>query len=181
EDLGDAVVARIDLVDPTRQGGALADDPYGHGTHVAGIIAGRRVPAPGGGWLGGLAPDARLVSLRVLDHKGAGRSSDVIAAIEWCVRHRSEYGIRVVNLSLGQPVADPAADDPLDRAGERAGRWGLVVVPAAGNAGMIGSGYGMISSPANDPLSLAVGALDDRGTMSRLDDEAAVYSSRGPT
>ena len=171
--LGDAVVESVDFVDPTRQGGDLSQDPYGHGTHVAGIIAGR--------FSGGVAPAAHLVSLRVLDHKGGGRSSDVIAALEWCIAHQFDWNLRVVNLSLGQPVAEAAADDPLAQAVESAWRSGLVVVTAAGNAGMLGSGYGMISSPANDPLVIAVGALDDRGTPERRDDEAAAFSSKGPT
>lgn len=182
EDINDAVVARVDFVDPTRNGSELAKDPYGHGTHVAGIIAGRAVPSPNGdGFFGGLAPGAHLISLRVLDHKGSGKSSDVIAALEWCEEHQAEFGIRVVNLSLGQAIAEPFADDPLDQAVERAWRAGLVVVSAAGNAGMIGNGYGTISSPANDPLVIAVGALDDRGTVDRRDDETALFSSRGPT
>jgi len=168
EDLGDAVALRLDFVDPSRRGSDLTEDPYGHGTHVAGIVS-------------ALAPGARLVSLRVLDHKGAGKSSDVIAALDWCVQHQADFGLRVVNLSLGQAVAEASADDPLNQAVERAWRSGLVVVTAAGNAGLLGSGYGMISSPANDPLVIAVGALDDHGTVSADDDDAAPFSSKGPT
>ncbi|HZI92748.1 MAG TPA: S8 family peptidase [Patescibacteria group bacterium] len=182
EDLGSAVVATVDFVDPTRAGNDLTQDPYGHGTHVAGIIAGRPVHSSDrDGSFGGVAPGSHLISLRVLDHKGAGMSSDVIAALAWCVQHKDEYGIRVVNMSLGQPVADPSSDDPLDQAVEIAWRAGLVVVTAGGNAGLLGSGYGMISSPANDPLVIAVGALDDRGTPDRRDDQTAAFSSKGPT
>ncbi|HEY3175790.1 MAG TPA: S8 family peptidase [Candidatus Polarisedimenticolia bacterium] len=183
EDLPAGVVrASVDFIDPTRQGSDLAADPYGHGTHVAGIIAGRSVASPvePGGYLGGMAPGAHLVSLRVLDHKGMGRTSDVIAALQWCMEHRREFALGVVNLSLGQPIDEPAGTDPLAQAVERAWRAGLVVVASAGNAGLTGTGYGTIASPANDPLVIAVGALDDRNTAGRGDDEVAPFSSRGP-
>lgn len=184
EDLGrGAVRASVDFVDPTRRGSDLTADPYGHGTHVAGIIAGKPVPSPleSGGYFGGMAPDAHLVSLRVLDHRGMGRTSDVIAALQWCVEHRDEFALRVINLSLGQPINEPAETDPLAQAVERAWRAGLVVIASAGNAGLTGTGYGTIASPANDPLIVAVGALDDRNTAGRRDDVVAAFSSRGPS
>jgi serine protease AprX len=183
EDLGpDGIVATVDFVDSRRSGSPMTADPYGHGTHIAGIIAGRPLASPlGGGFFGGIASGSRLVSLRVLDHRGLGKSSDVIAALAWCVQHRSEYGIRIVNLSLGQPVAEPAALDPLAQAVEKAWQAGLVVVASAGNSGMVATGYGMISSPGNDPRIITAGALDDHDTAMTRDDAVAGFSSRGPT
>ena len=184
EDLSDdRLLASIDFVDPTRAGGPQSSDPYGHGTHVAGTIAGRIVQTslPDGGVLGGIAPDASLVSLRVLDHRGQGKTSDVIAALDWCLLNQSAYGIRVVNLSLGQPVAEPSTTDPLAIAVERVWRAGIVVVAAAGNSGLVAGGYGAVSSPGNDPEVITVGALDDFGTIDRRDDIVAGYSSRGPS
>ncbi len=174
-----SVTARLDFVSP-RAGQSpeqsQLQDPYGHGTHVAGIIA-ARAEEP----FGGMAPGAHLVSLRVLDSRGRGTTSDVIAALDWCIANADAHALRVVNLSLGQPAAEPADEDPLAQAVERAWRAGLVVVVSAGNAGGVGSGYGTISSPGHDPLVITVGALDDHGTASRGDDDVAAFSSRGPT
>ncbi len=184
EDLGGGTLrASIDFLDPPRHGNTQTEDPYGHGTHIAGIIAGAPVPSPldEGHYFGGLAPDAGLISLRVLNHKGLGNASDVIAALEWCIEHRDEHGIRVVNLSLGQPVLEPAESDPLAQAVERTWEAGLVVVVSTGNRGLAGSGYGTVLSPGNDPLIITVGALDDRGTPDIRDDAVAEFSSKGPT
>jgi serine protease AprX len=180
ENLAGAVRARLDFVS-TVDGHAsnvspALQDPYGHGTHVAGLIAGR----PSGSF-SGLAPGAHIVSLRVLDERGQGQTSDVIAALDWCINHAQAYGLRVVNISLGQPVGEPSSSDPLAQAVERAWRAGLVVVASSGNAGMLGSGFGTVSSPGNDPLALTVGAVDDAGTARRSDDSIAFFSSRGPT
>ncbi len=184
EDLGpDRVAASIDFIDPRRRGGDLSADPFGHGTHIAGIIAGRPATSPVSteSVLGGIAPGARLISLRVLDHRGMGRASDVIAALSWCVENRGRHGIRVVNLSLGQPVSEPAATDPLVLAVERAWEAGLVVVASAGNNGLLANGYGTVSSPGNSARALTVGAADDRNTAMVDDDAVAGFSSRGPS
>ena len=101
-------------------------DAYGHGTHVAGLIGSRFV---------GVAPGIRLVGLRVLDQKGQGRTSDVLRAIEFATANRRALGIRAINLSLGHPVFEPAATDPLVQAVEKAVRAGLVVIAASGNFG----------------------------------------------
>ncbi len=159
-------------------------DRFGHGTHVAGIIAGGRVSTPDGLDYRGIAYGANLVNLRVLDANGAGSVADVIEAIDWAVSHRDQYRIRIINLSLGAPVLQPYADDPLCEAVERAARAGLVVVAAAGNYGRTVEGQtvlGSITSPANSPHAIAVGALDTHGTADRSDDTLAPYSSRGPT
>src|SRR5205823_13171395 len=154
---------------------------YGHGTHVAAIIAGEGSIDSG---YGGIAPGASLLNLRVLGDDGSGDASDVIEAIDWTVEHRREYDVRVINLSLGAPVLQPYRDDPLCEAVERAVRKGLVVVAAAGNYGQTADGRsinGFITSPGNSPYALTVGALDAHGTPQRSDDTLAAYSSKGPT
>ena len=122
----------------------LADDPspadeYGHGTHVAGIIAGARTSTTSL-YPSGIAPGVQLINIRVLGDNGAGFTSDVIAGIDWAVANRSRYNIRVINLSLGHPVMEPAATDPLCEAVRRAVNAGIVVVAAAGNAGQTDGG-----------------------------------------
>jgi serine protease AprX len=175
------IVAWTDLVDPNR---TSPTDPFGHGTHVAGIIAAdlEEIRDPGGrvATYGGVAPQADLVSVRVLDRDGEGRTSDLIAGIDWVVDHASALGIRVLNLSLGHAVHEPAATDPLVRACERAWDAGLLVVVSAGNGGREGNGYGTITSPGNSERVLTVGALNDGGTWGRSDDVPTSYSSRGP-
>ena len=164
--------------------GGDGGDRFGHGTHVAGIIAGARVSTPDGLDYRGIAYGANLVNLRVLDASGAGTVADVVEAIDWAVAHREQYRIRIINLSLGAPVLQPAADDPLCEAVERATRAGMVVVTAAGNYGRTVDGktvLGSITSPANSPHAIAVGAIDTHGTPERSDDTIAAYSSRGPT
>ena len=108
-------------------------DEYGHGTHVAGLIGSSG--ASSNGKFAGVAPGVKLLALRVLDRKGAGRTSDVIAALEFAVANKERFGIRIVNLSLGHPIYESAASDPLVQAVEAAVRAGLVVVTAAGNYG----------------------------------------------
>ncbi len=169
------VVAAVDFTDS--RGGA--QDDYGHGTHVAGIIAASRDSG-----YAGVAPDAHLVSLKVLKGDGSGDTSDVIAAIDWAVKNRFRYNLRVMNLSLGHPVFESYRDDPLCQAVERAVNAGMVVVAAAGNFGKTADGkavVGGIVSPGNSPSALTVGASNSRGTAQRSDDVMATYSSRGPT
>ena len=166
--------------------GGRADTPsdgYGHGTHVAGVIAGN-------GDLSqkrhrGVAPKARLFALKVLDESGAGNTSDVISAIEFVIANKARLGIDIINLSLGHPIYEPAETDPLVQAVEAAARAGIVVVASAGNHGTApGSdapGYAGIVSPANAPSAIAVGAVKTFDTTARSDDRIAPYSSRGPS
>ena len=159
-------------------------DHYGHGTHVAAIIAGQAGKTAETGDYRGIAPGAYLLNLRVLGDDGSGTVSDVIEAIDWTIAHRREYNVRVINLSLGAPVLQPYRDDPICEAVERAARAGLVVVVAAGNFGQTVDGksvYGGITSPANSPYSIAVGAIDTHDTAQRSDDTLAAFSSKGPT
>ena len=176
------IVANVSFV----PGDPSVADAYGHGTHVAGIIAG-----DGGAattvtnlFSGGIAPGVQLVNVRVLGANGMGYTSDVIDGIDWVIANRSKYNIRVINLSLGHPVMEPAATDPLCEAVRRAVAAGIVVVAAAGNAGRSEEGapiLGGITSPGNSPYAVTVGAVTTWGTVGRGDDTVATYSSRGPT
>ena len=165
QDLGDRVVARVDFTP-----GGNGDDEYGHGTHMAGVIAGDG-SASGGKWRG-VAPGARLVSVKVAGADGSTDVSVVIAAIQWVVTHRAEYGIRVLNLSFGTDSLQPAAVDPLNAAVERAWTAGITVVVSSGNRGP-----GTINKPGDDPYVITVGAVDVNRTIDRRDDQVAAFSS----
>lgn len=168
-------------------GDTASSDFYGHGTHVAGILAGNGRDSASGypQQYAGLAPNANIINLRVLDKNGAGTDSQVIAAIQRAIQLKSTYNIRIINLSLGRPVYEAASQDPLCQAVESAWKAGIVVVVAAGNSGRDDSqgtsGYATIQSPGNDPLVITVGATKTNGTATRLDDYVASYSSKGPT
>ena len=163
-------------------------DQYGHGTHVAGIIAGAGWFSTGSNFnhtFKGIAPNANIINLRVLDQNGAGTDSSVIAAIQTAISLKSTYNIRVINLSLGRQVYESYTLDPLCQAVEAAWNAGIVVVVAAGNQGRNDSagteGYGTIAVPGNDPYAITVGAMKTAGTPTRSDDTIASYSSKGPT
>jgi serine protease AprX len=163
-------------------------DQYGHGTHVAGILAGNGASSPSSTsfyTFKGVAPNVNIVNLRVLDENGSGTDSEVIAAIQKAIALKSTYNIRVINLSLGRPVYESYAVDPLCQAVEQAWKAGIVVVVAAGNYGrdnLAGtSGYGTITAPGNDPYVITVGAMNTHGSPSRNSDAPASYSSKGPT
>ncbi|HUQ89674.1 MAG TPA: S8 family peptidase, partial [Vicinamibacterales bacterium] len=160
------------------------NDAFGHGTHIAGIIAGSISYGPTALYKNGIAPGAHLVNVRVLNREGVGYTSDVIAGIQWVVDNRARYSIRVMNLSLGHPIQAPCTFDPLCLAAEDAAAKGLVVVASAGNSGKDADGrpvLGSVSTPGNAPGVITVGALNTWGTVDRDDDTVATYSSRGPT
>lgn len=163
---------------------ATPSDGYGHGTHVAGTIGGSGALSYNREYRG-LAPNVRLVILKVLDANGAGYTSDVIRAIDFAVANRAKWGIHIINLSLGHPIYEPAATDPLVLAVERAAREGVIVIAAAGNLGRNPTtglpGYGGITSPGNAPSAISVGALRTEDTVTRGDDRIPDYSSAGPT
>jgi serine protease AprX len=168
------------FVDFTGDGDSPYDD-YGHGTHVAGIIAGSGYDS--GGRRTGIAPGARLTVLKVLDRRGNGRISDVIAALDYVVAHKDELNIRVVNLSIATGVYESYETDPLTVAAETVVSNGVVVVAAAGNNGRGPNGrtrHGGITAPGNAPSVLTVGASSHMGTVDREDDTIASFSSRGP-
>ena len=176
---GQRVTKFVDFVNSR----TAAYDDNGHGTHVAGIIAGNGFDTLGA--RAGIAPAANLISLKVLDERAGGYISNVIAALDWVVANRTTYNIRVVNVSVGAAVTESYNTDPLTLAAKRVVDAGVVVVAAAGNLGKNPTTgqpqYGAITSPGNAPWVLTVGAYSHEGTLSRNDDKMATYSSRGPT
>ncbi len=165
-------------------GETTTTDGFGHGTHIAGIIAGVSTYGPTPLFKTGVAPGAHLVNVRVLNRQGVGYTSDVIAGIQWVKANRTKYAIRVINLSLGHPIVEPCFFDPLCLAAEDAVKSGLVVVASAGNNGKDAEGrtvLGSISTPGNAPSVITVGALNTWNTTSLSDDTVTTYSSRGPT
>jgi len=163
------------------------NDAYGHGTHVAGIVAGNGHDSQSGypTQYVGVAPNANIINLRVLDANGSGTDSQVIAAIQRAIQLKSTYNIRVINLSLGRGIYESYTLDPVCQSVEAAWKAGIVVVVAAGNQGRNNDygtqGYATIQAPGNDPNVITVGATKTNGTPARLDDTVASYSSKGPT
>src|SRR5215207_4942572 len=163
-------------------GEGRTDDPYGHGTHVASLAAGN-------GRISnveyvGIAPNANLINLRVLNSTGVGTTAYVLRALDWVATNRTTYNIRVVNMSLGMPAIDSYRNDPVCRAVRRLVDAGVVVFAAAGNNGKDSNGnkvYGHIHSPGNEPSAITIGATNTLGTDNRSDDIVATFSSRGPT
>jgi serine protease AprX len=170
-DLGGRVIARADL---TPDGNGF--DRYGHGTHMAGVIAGDG-SASGGRW-SGAAPGASVLSVKVAGFNGATDVSAVLAGLEWIAAHHERYGIRVLNLSYGTDSSQTYLEDPLNHAVERLWEAGVLVVVGAGNRGDGGS---KIEKPGDDPYVLTVGAADTHNTAALGDDEVAPFSSVGPT
>ena len=158
------------------------DDPYGHGTHVASIAAGNDQIANGS--YTGIAPEANLINLRILDSQGTGTISSLLAALDWVLTFRTLHNIRVVNLSVGTSAIDSYLNDPICQAVRRVTDAGVVVVAAAGNNGKSVNGekiYGQIHAPGNEPSAITVGAANTFGTDVRNGDIVTSYSSRGPT
>src|SRR5262245_57507923 len=146
-DFDHRVLTMFDFVNAGGRRVAPYDD-YGHGTHVAGLIGSNGVLGPE---FTGVAPNVRLIALKVLDANGQGHTSDVITAIMFAIDNRRQLGIDIINLSLGHPILEPAESDPLVQAVEAAVQAGIVVVTAAGNFGMNPetgmTGYAGITSP----------------------------------
>src|SRR5262245_57244780 len=163
-------------------GEGRTDDPYGHGTHVASLAAGNgRIS---NSQYVGVAPNANLINLRVLNSTGVGTTAYVLRALDWVATNRTTYNIRVVNMSLGMPALDSYRNDPVCRAVRRLVDAGVVVFAAAGNNGKDSNGnkqYGHIHSPGNEPSAITVGATNTFGTDDRSDDGVATFSSRGHT
>ncbi len=186
------IVGRASFV----QDGYGNSDMCGHGTHVAGIIAGNGKMSTGSSYFRtfyGVAQRADIVSIRVLDKTGQGTVSQVISGIQWAITNKTLYRIKVMNLSFGHPVGESYKTDPLCQSVEAAWKAGIVVVCAAGNGGRanadsapgrdnegFGTAWGSIQSPANDPYVITVGAAKQRGG-GRGNDTIATYSARGPS
>jgi serine protease AprX len=150
-------------------------DPHGHGTHVAGTLAGR---GPGGRYLG-IAPDARVISVRIADADGASSEAALLRGLQWVDAHAGAERIRVVNLSLSVQLPTPAVLSPVAAAVERLWRGGVVVVASSGNRGDARDAAWF--PPGNDPFVIAVGALDHAETVGPADDRLATFSSHGRT
>jgi serine protease AprX len=151
-------------------------DSYGHGTFVAGLIAGNG--ASSNGAYTGEAPGAGLVSVKVAGASGQTDLATVIAGVGWTIDNSSTDNISVLNMSLGYLPIESTVIDPLDQAVEKAWESGITVVTSAGNAG---PGNGTILSPADDPLVITVGAVDDGGKSNPANDTMTTFSSVGPT
>jgi serine protease AprX len=166
------VAAEVDLtsLSPNSRG-----DGRGHGTFLAGVAAGA---APGHE---GVAPGARIVSIDVIDDFGRARTSDVIEAADWILRHGERHGIRVANFSLHSARPGSFFGDPLDRAVDRLWSAGIVVVTSVGNYGVESKPTAIRFAPANDPYVISVGALDTNGTPELDDDFTAPWSAFGLT
>jgi len=175
------VAPHYDLVKPVNRIAAFKDllgnrempyDDDGHGTHVAGIIAGNGYTSCK---YTGTAPCADIISVKALDESGNGTESDILAAMQWIVNNGPLYNVRVINLSLGIKVEPPYDDDPLIKGANAAVRYGYSVITAAGNNG---PGKCTINSPGTSPLVITVGAADltEDGAI-----KVASFSSRGPT
>lgn len=169
----DRLIAWYDAID----GGNKPVDQNGHGSHIAGIIA--NSDTGGDGSWNGIAPNANIVAVRVLDDTGHGTYESVISGMQWVVDHKDEYGIRILNLSLVSEVQSPYWADPLNQAVTAAWSKGLVVIVAAGNDGPSPMS---ISNPGNNPYAITVGAFTDAYTPEDWsDDYVADFSSSGPT
>jgi serine protease AprX len=166
-DIKDRVVGYLDLA----QGKTKLGDTQGHGTHVAGIVAGSGKKS--NGTIKGVAPEANLVGVRIASVE------DAINGIDWVVANKDKFGIGVVNLSLGEVPKQKAQDDPWCKAVQRAIDAGLTVVVAAGNEGALGPRT--IATPGISPNAITVGGVDDQGTSNPADDVIYQDSSLGPS
>src|SRR4029450_2359117 len=166
------IAANVNLSQPP---GNSAGDGRGHVTFVAGIAAGKLDGRDGA------APNAKIVSIDVMDDQGMARTSDVIVAADWIIANTAQYGIRVANFSLHSSVANSFMYDPLDKAVERLWFNGVVVVVAAGNYGFPDPPPGGPLAPGHDPFVIPVGASDTGKSVSTTDDVAAPWSAYGYT
>jgi subtilisin family serine protease len=162
------VIARVNFAGTV----GVGLDPAGHGTHLAGIIAAH------GSTFRGVAPNARLVDIRVLDQNGDGSLQNVVAGFDWLLKHRTSLTIRVLNLSLGTTQRSSYHEDLLAALAESAWFSGIAVVAAAGNDGPV---PGTVATPGADPFVITAGSFDDQGTPAEQDDRESAFSSRGPT
>jgi serine protease AprX len=181
----DKVVVGPDLSFESQNDRTRFLDSYGHGTNMAGIIAGREGGQKAGTVYAddqtnflGMAPDARLISVKMADRGGAVDVSQMIAAIDWVVQHKYSDGlnIKVLNISYGTLSRQDAQADPLSWAAEVAWKQGITVVASAGNDGDSTVG---LASPAYNPWVIAVGASDSKGSMDPNDDTVPSFSERG--
>jgi len=172
-DFGSRVVASVNLCSICTD--TSNADLEGHGTMVAGILAGSNADHPG------VAQNAPIVSIRTANADGASQTSDVVAAVDWILANKAKYNIRVANFSMAGSSPTSIQFDPIDKAVERLWFAGVTVVAAAGNFGTGTGPVDMSVAPANDPFVITVGALDQQGTTDPLDDTTPSWSAYGQT
>jgi serine protease AprX len=168
------------IVGPDLSGDGDGVDRHGHGTFMAGLIAGDGTAGPDGeaGQRIGVAPGAHIVSVKVAGRDGTTTVGTVVDAINWVVEHAGENGVRVLSLSFGVEAPPGLGADPLATAVERAWASGITVVASAGNGGA-----GAVSSPGGNPWVVTAGATDTAGTAGPADDTVPPWSGfqrRGP-
>lgn len=167
-DLAGRITDRVDL---TGTGGG---DGFGHGTFMAGLIAGSG--AASGGAYRGVAPAADLIDVKVADASGNTDLVTMLRGLQWVSDHADQVQVVSLSLSSGSPL--PYQIDPLDQALRALWRKGVMVVVPTGNDG---PGAGTVTAPGNDPLLLSIGGLDEAGTAAHGDDVVGAWSGRGPT
>lgn len=150
-------------------------DGRGHGTMVAAVAAGSAQGRVGA------APNARILSIDVMNDKGIALTSDVVAAAEYILKNKDALNIRVANFSLHSAARNHFYNDPLDRAVEKLWFNGVFVVAAAGNYGLATGPSGVLHAPGNDPFVMTVGATDTGTTFGTADDTRAPWSAYGYT
>ena len=158
--LRERVLAHVDLSDDAGDPSRRHRDLFGHGTHMAGIIAGQSPESEPGTSFSGVAPHADVVAVKAGDADGNVTPDQMAAAIDWVVANRFRYGIRVISLSFGVDQLDPSAER-VTAAVERAARAGVVVVTSAGNTGRTDQG---LTAPASSRYAIAVGAVQAAGS-----------------
>ncbi len=165
---------------PDLSGEGTTVDSYGHGTVMAGLVAGSGAASATrtGGAFTGVAPAAHVVAVKVAGRNGVVDVSTILQAMHWISAYRQQYGIRVMNLSWGVASTQSPSVDPINHAVQRLWKEGIVVVVAAGNSG---SNAGTITKPGDDPVVLTVGAYNDQGDTDPANDSVPQWSSRGPT
>lgn len=173
EDFEHRVAAFVDIVHRRRE----HYDDNGHGTHISGIIGG--CGKASGGMYMGVAPECHIIMLKVLDKKGNGYASDVLAGLKWIRDNRERYGIRIVNISVGSFSRKGMTENSVLVRGVNAA-WddGLVVCVAAGN---MGPGMNTITTPGISRKVITVGCSDDYKEVNVMGNRMIDYSGRGPT
>lgn len=151
-------------------------DDNGHGTHCAGILAGSGYSSKGK--YRGIAPEANILSIKVLDENGNGNTSDILSTVQWIIETKEVYKTKIINFSLGSIAQYKERRDPLVKAANKAIEENLIVVAAVGNSGPM---HNTILSPATSRYVISVGSLNDRGTSHFENETIAEFSSRGPT
>lgn len=176
-DLAGRVVHCVDFSHEAANPDTRCQDTFGHGTFMAGLIAGDGTSSHG--TYMGVAPNANLVSIKAAGYDGSTDVSNVLAGIQWAVAFKDTYGIDVLSLSLGTDSSLGTRLSPLNFAVEQAWKAGIVVVVSSSNRG---PGSETVTSPGDSPFVITVGASNDEGSPKKVsDDQVPVFSGRGPT